>query len=282
MDDLAMIILDERGDVTLKIGWNPPSNFRVCSRTLSRASPVFAAKLYPEEDNGARPSMNELDLPSDNPRAFKSILAAIHGQQDAVEKLLSTLVKSAIIESGYIMDQYYQSLVPDKPLGDFDLEGRAEDVRQSYFGTLGVIWDTFRKSVTAACKESGAPESRGAMCCNSRYGSYAKELRKRGWAMQPVLKICEDLSVNDVVDRLLKFNVEGIEEEFPEHMCCNSVKEMHQSITDMMATGKTILTEKEITFLAEQRSKWANAKLEVGGKETKGLGAGARANGHIQ
>lgn len=85
---------DPRGDLILEVGPNNAS-YLVCSRSISRASPVFDKMLFggfaeskPEADGEWR-----IQLPEDDPAAMRLLLNIIHGRfadviAPATEKLL--------------------------------------------------------------------------------------------------------------------------------------------------------------------------------------------------
>ena len=80
----SRVVLDRDGDLTLAVG--PDScEFLVCSRALSRASPVFKAMLNGNHRwQESRPNVGSqlwvVSLPDDSPQSTKILLDIIHGR----------------------------------------------------------------------------------------------------------------------------------------------------------------------------------------------------------
>lgn len=105
------VILDEDGDLILIVGGDedpdvvptvfhimpsPPTSFQVCSRALSRTSPVFKAMLNgPFKESRSNNTFNTNDwvveLPSDNPESFGVLLHIIHSNFDVVPNSVDLL-----------------------------------------------------------------------------------------------------------------------------------------------------------------------------------------------
>lgn len=90
----ATIAVDEDGDLSLKVGPDTDNTtFLVCSRTLSRSSPVFKAMLYGSfresrpADPGASPWV--VELPDDNHLPAEILLNIIHGRFDFTPKVMT-------------------------------------------------------------------------------------------------------------------------------------------------------------------------------------------------
>ena len=90
------VIVDHRGDLTLRVGAShgDETTFKICSRAMSRASPVFDRMLY---SNFAESKANSttgdgiwsVDLPSDKPAAMQIFLNICHAAFGRVPKVLS-------------------------------------------------------------------------------------------------------------------------------------------------------------------------------------------------
>lgn len=93
IDPSAIVDLDSRGDLLLQVGNTKYSNegnkrkiedepitYRVCSRTMSRASRVFERILYGDSRESKKPKDGAwvVSLPDDNPEAMKAFLDIIH------------------------------------------------------------------------------------------------------------------------------------------------------------------------------------------------------------
>lgn len=90
------VIMDYRGDLILRVGaaHGNETTFKTCSRTLSRASPVFDRMLYGDfSESKANSTTNDgtwsVDLPSDNPAAMKVFLSICHAAFSKVPRVLS-------------------------------------------------------------------------------------------------------------------------------------------------------------------------------------------------
>ncbi|KAM7215598.1 hypothetical protein V8F06_008985 [Rhypophila decipiens] len=110
LDPTAAVALDDDGDLTLVVGADK-MKFVVCSRTVSRASPVFRQML-----NGpfieARPPADSDDpwivtLPEDGSEAMTVILCIIHGQFAKVPRALDgyKLYKTLVLTEKYDMTE---------------------------------------------------------------------------------------------------------------------------------------------------------------------------------
>jgi len=91
------IIVDPRGDLTLRIGLSdtgsgPAQFFQVCSRTLARVSPVLERMLYGSfaESNTQSQTDWTIDLPEIKSTAFALLAYICHGHFDKIPKTLWT------------------------------------------------------------------------------------------------------------------------------------------------------------------------------------------------
>ncbi|KAK1833417.1 hypothetical protein QBC39DRAFT_302763 [Podospora conica] len=90
------VTLDDLGDLRLVVGsGDEMSKFIVCSRSLSRSSPVFKAMLYGSfrESRPADPSANPwvVELPDDLATPAAILLGIIHGRFSMVDPKVGTL-----------------------------------------------------------------------------------------------------------------------------------------------------------------------------------------------
>lgn len=101
-------VLDDLSDLTLTIGTElvevEPISYKVCSKTLARASPVLKRMLYGNFVE-AKPEDGEwlVKLPEDDPKAFGTILKTVHGQFDAE---LEPMTLEALHAVATIADKY--------------------------------------------------------------------------------------------------------------------------------------------------------------------------------
>ncbi|KAI1858039.1 uncharacterized protein JN550_012932 [Neoarthrinium moseri] len=107
--------MDMDGDLLLQVGTPigaPDPNyvatavFRVCSRTLSRASPAWKRMLYGgfKESSGRRESREwKVDLPADDPASLALLLNIMHGRFDKVPLSLS---EEELYEVSVLSDKY--------------------------------------------------------------------------------------------------------------------------------------------------------------------------------
>ncbi|KAI1504913.1 hypothetical protein F5X99DRAFT_370270 [Biscogniauxia marginata] len=87
-----VFIIDEDGDLILQVGSEAQGNqrktsaFRVCSKTLSRSSPVMKKMLYGGFAESKPPGDQPwtVHLPEDNPEALEVLLNIIHSRFDRV------------------------------------------------------------------------------------------------------------------------------------------------------------------------------------------------------
>ncbi|KAM0716657.1 hypothetical protein Q7P37_008102 [Cladosporium fusiforme] len=95
-EDGKEITVDPRGDLILEIGLSDKSGsaqrFRVCSRTMARASPVLDRMLYGSfAESGAKCSGEwMIELPEVNPSPFILLAYISHGQLWKIPKVLTT------------------------------------------------------------------------------------------------------------------------------------------------------------------------------------------------
>lgn len=92
--DTELVTVDPRGDLTLRLGCSEgicsPKRFLVCSRTLSRVSPVLERMLYGSFAESNFTSSNwTIDLPNVDVSAFALFAAISHGQLARIPKSLS-------------------------------------------------------------------------------------------------------------------------------------------------------------------------------------------------
>ena len=90
--DAHTITIDSRGDLTLKIGLSDSSkDFIVCSRTLSRISPVLERMLYGSfnESKSGHATSWTVDLPEVNPLPFALLAYISHGEFGSIPKTLT-------------------------------------------------------------------------------------------------------------------------------------------------------------------------------------------------
>lgn len=77
------IVMDPVGDLILRVGSNSNfsiKNFKVCSSSLRRASPVQKKMLFgPGRESQRDPSGWLVELPDDDPAAMHVLLDIIHG-----------------------------------------------------------------------------------------------------------------------------------------------------------------------------------------------------------
>ncbi|KAK1845993.1 nuclear pore protein-like protein [Colletotrichum chrysophilum] len=81
--------LDELGDLTLRVG-PEQSSFKVCSRTVSRVSPVFMRMLHGRFKE-SRPESSDwiVDLPDDDTESMQIMLNMMHARFDWVPQRIS-------------------------------------------------------------------------------------------------------------------------------------------------------------------------------------------------
>ncbi|KUJ18620.1 uncharacterized protein LY89DRAFT_732174 [Mollisia scopiformis] len=86
---------DTAGDLTLVVGTElegvEQQTFLICSKDLSRSSPVFKVMLYgpfKEAQNSTSACPWTVGLPEDNPVAFKTFLHIMHSQFEEVPDVL--------------------------------------------------------------------------------------------------------------------------------------------------------------------------------------------------
>lgn len=90
------ILVDARGDLILEIGLSDkdgsPQRFRVCSRTLARASPVLERMLYGSFAESDLKDQGDwiIELPEVNPSPFILLAYISHGQLWQIPKFLTT------------------------------------------------------------------------------------------------------------------------------------------------------------------------------------------------
>lgn len=89
------IIVDARGDLILRIGLSDDGysaqRFRVCSRTLARASPVLERMLYGSFAESECSEEWTVDLPEVNPNPFIILAYISHGQLWKIPKSLTAI-----------------------------------------------------------------------------------------------------------------------------------------------------------------------------------------------
>ncbi|KAH9909768.1 hypothetical protein F4778DRAFT_13223 [Xylariomycetidae sp. FL2044] len=86
--DFGSTILDDDGDLFLAVGAGigDQTTFKVCSKTLSRASPAWRALFYGGFSEAHRPEGRDwtVELPEDKPSAMLIVLNIIHSHFDKV------------------------------------------------------------------------------------------------------------------------------------------------------------------------------------------------------
>lgn len=90
--DANTFTIDPRGDLTLKVGLSESSKkFVVCSRTLSRISPVFERMLYGSfaESRPGHAASWSVELPDVNPLPFALLTYVSHGEFGSIPKTLN-------------------------------------------------------------------------------------------------------------------------------------------------------------------------------------------------
>ncbi|KAF6834437.1 nuclear pore protein-like protein [Colletotrichum plurivorum] len=95
--------IDKYGDLILRVGPGRKS-YRVCSRTLARASPVFDAMLYgPSADSRPLADQWTINLPDDGHAETRAFLRISHGQSASVP---STLPISGLCRLLHLLEKY--------------------------------------------------------------------------------------------------------------------------------------------------------------------------------
>lgn len=108
----AQSCLDPRGDLCLEIGLHPAKSFRVCSRTVARASPFFDKLLYGDfkESKKLCPQNGNLGwavkLPEDDPTVMELLLSICHGQFDVVARYNKGLNVKSLYDISIVTDKY--------------------------------------------------------------------------------------------------------------------------------------------------------------------------------
>ncbi|KAF5526826.1 hypothetical protein CGCA056_v001722 [Colletotrichum aenigma] len=95
--------LDELGDLTLRVG-PEQSTFKVCSRTVARASPVFMKMLHGRFKE-SRPESSDwiVDLPDDDTESMQIMLNMMHARFDWVPQGISI---QELYEMLVLVDKY--------------------------------------------------------------------------------------------------------------------------------------------------------------------------------
>lgn len=101
-----LLEFDQDGDLTLKVGQNPPQTMKVDSRALCRSSPVFRRMLrgsFSESQPHSGPW--EVKLPGDSPHAMSIIMDMVHCQHSRTpsEISLGSLVSVLAFTNKYDM-----------------------------------------------------------------------------------------------------------------------------------------------------------------------------------
>ncbi|KAI0142663.1 hypothetical protein GGR57DRAFT_519764 [Xylariaceae sp. FL1272] len=115
-DDEVFIQIDPDGDLELVVGHEagyPKHHFTVCSKTMSRSSPVFKAMLYgsfaESKDNQIPGEAWVVELPEDDPYSMEMLLTTMHGIFE-VEHVLTAIGKNGDIDNLYelavLVDKY--------------------------------------------------------------------------------------------------------------------------------------------------------------------------------
>ncbi|KAI1486911.1 hypothetical protein F5X96DRAFT_652594 [Biscogniauxia mediterranea] len=115
------VVLDPDGDLSFLVGHNQPEAswglmteepiiFVVCSRTVSRASPVWKTLVYGVFAESKRPNTSNssewlIELPEDNPKAMSTILNIIHSRFENLPR---------ISDSINVVDLYHLTVLTDK------------------------------------------------------------------------------------------------------------------------------------------------------------------------
>ena len=132
-------IFDRDGDLTLEIGPHR-AQYRVCSRALSRASPVFKAMLYGQFTEASAKQLDGLwsvVLPEDDPDTMRILLNITHGYFDEIPSPLAEeeLLKATLLTHKYDMTGIFRpwaldwvnALIEDTP-SDLDIRSHAHRV----------------------------------------------------------------------------------------------------------------------------------------------------------
>ncbi|KAI1742930.1 hypothetical protein F4680DRAFT_410490 [Xylaria scruposa] len=127
LPDLPRKVLDPDGDLTLTVGEtkcvdNPPSNppsdehqtaviYTVCSKALSRVSPVWKALLYggfseSKPSSASTASDWVVKLPDDNPRAMETILNIIHSRFESLPRTTDIISLEDLYQLTVLTDKY--------------------------------------------------------------------------------------------------------------------------------------------------------------------------------
>ncbi|KAI5919548.1 hypothetical protein F4810DRAFT_686660 [Camillea tinctor] len=116
------VIIDPDGDLSLKVwehgkfGWfqlkvSEPIILVVCSRTMSRASPVWKKLLYGGFAESKQPCESGkaewlVELPEDNPRAMTTILNIIHSRFKYLPRVSESIGVNDLYELTVLTDKY--------------------------------------------------------------------------------------------------------------------------------------------------------------------------------
>lgn len=98
-------VLDPRGDLTVVAG-KERVVFRVCSRALSRSSPVWDRMLYGPFSEGKEQQAEDdwkIQLPDDNPKGLQVLFLAAHGKFAAIS---SVLERDTLFHVTVLCDKY--------------------------------------------------------------------------------------------------------------------------------------------------------------------------------
>ncbi|KAI1637797.1 hypothetical protein F4809DRAFT_603385 [Biscogniauxia mediterranea] len=117
-----MVVLDPDGDLSFLVGQNQPNAswglkaegpiiFVVCSRTVSRASPVWKTLLYGGFAESKRPITSNssewlVELPEDNPKAMSTILNIIHSRFENLPRISDSISLVDLYQLTVLTDKY--------------------------------------------------------------------------------------------------------------------------------------------------------------------------------
>ena len=142
----AATIVDMDGDLRLRVG-TEEREFVVCSRSLSRASPVFKCMLYgsfqeSKPTDGSTPWV--VHLPEDNGDAAELLLNAAHARFDRIPETLplNAIYDALVFSDKYDMTRLLQPwIISWLPLNSELLKS------ESYAVVLGVSWELGNETV---------------------------------------------------------------------------------------------------------------------------------------
>lgn len=124
-------IFDPYGDLYLAVGENPTQQFRICSGTLARNSPVFRVMLYGGWAESQRTEGTDwkVALPADDPRVVRVLLAVLHTHAAGIPDYLDLDELHALV---MLVGKYLMEM---SLLGPY-LPGWTQDLRELSFAKL--------------------------------------------------------------------------------------------------------------------------------------------------